>query len=303
MSETIDFWKKKAELLEARVSELEQIVQMQAQNLQEYEQALEASKQRIDSFLVQMRKDLQTLKLLQQSLVPKQLPMLKGIHISSRFIAGSKQGGDYYDLYPIGKGTRFVVILSSCGHFGLSATILSLLIAHTPRSEEGGFHDIEGFVKKLFEQACPHMQAGDEWHLLFGVCDTARLHFNYLLFGALQAGIWSPLAEDRPQLSVLSKTAAALTASTKWDETWRVQQVELQPRDIWWGTSLGFAQWMPSSWLNLFRDIPHTDDVHEIRNQLFKYIHAGSSQITPERDQTVLVWSIQPQVMRVITTD
>jgi len=303
MSETIDFWKKKAELLEARVNELEQIVQSQAQSLQEYEQALDASRQRIESFLVQMRKDLQTLKQLQQSLVPKQLPMIKGIHVSSRFIAGSRQGGDYYDLYPIGRGTRFGVILSSCGHFGLSATILSLLMAHAPRSEEGNFHDIEGFVRKLFEQARPHMKEGDEWHLLFGVCDMARLSFDYLLFGDLEAGVWSPAEKEGATLSLFKKTAGPLTASSEWAEGWQSQQVVMHPRDVWWGTSLGFSQVGVPAVHTVFKDPPASDDVHDIRNHIFKFVREAQSSMTPERDQTVLVWSIQPQVMRVVPSE
>ena len=70
---------------------------------------IKTEKERIESAL-QVARDIQ------QSLLPRELPILPGFDFAARNIPCEETGGDYYDFIPMGKGETGLVIADVTGH-------------------------------------------------------------------------------------------------------------------------------------------------------------------------------------------
>jgi len=75
----------------------------------------EAEKQRIE-------RDLDLARRIQQSLLPKCIPVLKGLDICGQMIPAMQVGGDYFDLIPV-SDTKIYVVVGDVSGKGLSASL------------------------------------------------------------------------------------------------------------------------------------------------------------------------------------
>ncbi len=71
---------------------------------------------------IKLERDLDLARKIQQGLLPKKIPEIKGLDISGEMIPAMQVGGDYYDLIPIGEDKLFVVVGDVSGK-GLSASL------------------------------------------------------------------------------------------------------------------------------------------------------------------------------------
>jgi sigma-B regulation protein RsbU (phosphoserine phosphatase) len=71
---------------------------------------------------IKLERDLDLARKIQQGLLPKKIPAIKGLDISGEMIPAMQVGGDYYDLIPIGEDKLFVVVGDVSGK-GLSASL------------------------------------------------------------------------------------------------------------------------------------------------------------------------------------
>ncbi|MBI9073127.1 MAG: SpoIIE family protein phosphatase [Melioribacteraceae bacterium] len=67
------------------------------------------------------RRDLENAKLIQESLLPREIPNLKGLDISGKMIPAMQVGGDYFDLIKVSESKIFVIIGDVSGK-GLAAS-------------------------------------------------------------------------------------------------------------------------------------------------------------------------------------
>lgn len=71
---------------------------------------------------IKIERDLDLARRIQQSLLPKEIPSIKGLDISGEMIPAQQVGGDYFDLIPVGNDKLFVVVGDVSGK-GLSASL------------------------------------------------------------------------------------------------------------------------------------------------------------------------------------
>ncbi len=71
---------------------------------------------------IKIERDLDLARKIQQSLLPKKIPPIKGLDISGEMIPAQQVGGDYFDLIPVGDDKLFVVVGDVSGK-GLSASL------------------------------------------------------------------------------------------------------------------------------------------------------------------------------------
>lgn len=77
---------------------------------------------RTEAEKIKIERDLDLARKIQQSLLPKKIPVIKGLDISGEMIPAQQVGGDYFDLIPIGDDKLFVVVGDVSGK-GLSASL------------------------------------------------------------------------------------------------------------------------------------------------------------------------------------
>ena len=81
-----------------------------------------ASLYRSESNKLRIERDLDLARKIQQSLLPKCNPELKGLEICGQMIPAMQVGGDYYDLIPVSPTKMYVVVGDVSGK-GLSASL------------------------------------------------------------------------------------------------------------------------------------------------------------------------------------
>lgn len=88
--------------------------------------------------------ELRTIAELQQSLLPAEVPQVKGLDIAVHYRTANRAGGDYYDFFPLPEGKLGILIADVSGH-GTPASVL-MAITHSlsharaePPSKPGEF--------------------------------------------------------------------------------------------------------------------------------------------------------------------
>ena len=71
---------------------------------------------------IKIERDLDLARKIQQSLLPKKIPEIKGLDISGEMIPAQQVGGDYFDLIPVDSDKLYVVVGDVSGK-GLSASL------------------------------------------------------------------------------------------------------------------------------------------------------------------------------------
>ncbi|HSD64007.1 MAG TPA: SpoIIE family protein phosphatase [Ignavibacteriaceae bacterium] len=71
---------------------------------------------------IKIERDLDLARKIQQGLLPKKIPAIKGLDISGEMIPAMQVGGDYFDLIPVGEDKLFVIVGDVSGK-GLSASL------------------------------------------------------------------------------------------------------------------------------------------------------------------------------------
>jgi phosphoserine phosphatase RsbU/P len=71
---------------------------------------------------LRMERDLDLARKIQQSLLPKEIPLINGLEISGAMIPAQQVGGDYYDIIPVTDNKIFIVVGDVSGK-GLSAAL------------------------------------------------------------------------------------------------------------------------------------------------------------------------------------
>ena len=74
-----------------------------------------------------------TAETLARALLPGRLPDIPGLELAARYRAAGLVGGDFYDCFPVGDGTWFLVVGDVCGR-GIAAAAMTGLTRHTIRA-------------------------------------------------------------------------------------------------------------------------------------------------------------------------
>ena len=70
---------------------------------------------------------------IQRSLLPQELPEIKGLSLAAHYDTASRAGGDYYDLFPLADGRWGILIADVSGHGTPAAVVMAVThaVAHT----------------------------------------------------------------------------------------------------------------------------------------------------------------------------
>lgn len=90
---------------------------------------------------------------IQQELLPKELPNMKGVKISGHFVSASEVAGDFYDLYPLSENSLFFAIADGSDK-GISACLYSLITRSMLRAHAESGKPVEEIVKQTNNLFC-----------------------------------------------------------------------------------------------------------------------------------------------------
>ena len=134
--------------------------------------------------------ELNVLSRIQKSKLPKRYFHIKNFHVLSRYLAGEKSGGDYFDLFESEDQRQLTLFLSHSTSYGLSSAVLSVLIKVTLAlgqeavSAPGGLNATLG---QIYQELLLTLGEKDQLSLFYGVILSEERLLRFINLGSSQA--------------------------------------------------------------------------------------------------------------------
>lgn len=139
------------------------------------------------STLQKLTEDLSFAQRLQKARVSRRFPSIKEYRITSRYMAGLRSGGDYFDLAESQGSSNFSIVLSQSSSYGLSSAILSTLMRVAMKvsldSHERAGKTTET-VGLIYDDLMLTLNEKDQLSLFYGILSRHDRKFRYLNMGS-----------------------------------------------------------------------------------------------------------------------
>jgi phosphoserine phosphatase RsbU/P len=279
--------------LKLKVAQLEQQVQS-------YERLLRQANDKLLQLAAEIASDLDWALKLQKKLVPTEMPAIKGFEFSSKFIPGSRFGGDYFDIFEHEDRWKFGIFVSSCSGYTVSSALMGLLIKFSTQIEAKRGLKPDEFLSQLATELVSSFKESDRASLFYGMVDRKTLNLHYCSAGMISVYQQS-VGQD--SFEFLEPVAAEFAADFRTPLSTRV--VSLNPGDrlvictpgLLSSGDANSASWGPVNLIEAWRSASKKG-VHELRNEiLYKQQSFQNSEI-PLRDQSLIVIEVQDRIIK-----
>ncbi|MDR3608078.1 MAG: SpoIIE family protein phosphatase [Oligoflexia bacterium] len=151
--------------------------------------------------LGQLKDDIDLAGRLQKAKAPVRFPDVKGFKAASRYLAGLRSGGDYFDLAESASGNQLSVVLSDSSSYGLSSAVLSVLMRVAMKLSAEEVRSCEETVRRIREEILATLHERDRLSLFYGVISRKDYVLRYLNLGSA-AAFYAPPGKDFSVLPV-----------------------------------------------------------------------------------------------------
>ena len=257
------------EILKERIQELEEELTLKNAEVLRYRQELFKVNQTLEKLTQQISQEIRISTILQKMLSPTELPKMKGFEFSTKYIPGSKFGGDYFDIFEHDNKLKFGIIMASASGYSMSALLLSVIIKISSRMESRKALDPSQVLKNLATEVMPYMQNSDSASVFYAVIDRSTMQMTYSQAGQISSYIQQ---SGRTALRSLNSTTA-IQQNVKFDPM--DEAIDLASHDRLIICSEGIVKSPLSTGENLgsqglLRILQETQrlSVHELRNEV-----------------------------------
>ncbi|HWU42214.1 MAG TPA: hypothetical protein VN132_02210, partial [Bdellovibrio sp.] len=174
---------KDQDVFKERISELEHELAVKEAELHRYRLELSKANAVLEKMIAQINQELKMAQALQKFLSPTELPNIQGFEFSTKFLAGSRSGGDYFDIFEHEDKLKFGILISSATGYTLSSLLLSVIIKISSQIEARRGLEAHKVVALLAKEVVPHIQNQDRASLFYGVVDRRTYELQYCSVG------------------------------------------------------------------------------------------------------------------------
>lgn len=242
--------------------------------------------------------DLRLAERLQKAQLPKRFPEIKGVTLASRYLAGSRAGGDYFEVVESKEQARLSVILSDSSSYGLSGMVLAAVMQVAFRLGRESSLGCADVVRAIAGDLGTTLTEKDQLSLFYGQWSRKDLVFRYLNLG----GVYAYHAPFGDLYRALPRQGDFLRGNEpgRWSQLQEVELV-LQPKDRMVVASDGFVQLCGGEkeferLLDCYREKEPLDSLNEMAFQVKKNL--PHPEDLPEQDCTALMIEIPANVLR-----
>lgn len=154
--------------------------------LNELRQALEHQ-----ATLAGLRQELQIARDMQQSILPRPLPAMRGVDITALMVPAREVGGDFYDYFMIDEH-HFALVIADVSGKGIPAAFFMAITRTLLKSNALFLREASQVITRLNEQLC----AGNE-QAMFVTAVFAVLDMRSGMLDFVNAGHTAPMLRDR----------------------------------------------------------------------------------------------------------
>lgn len=288
------------EALKKQIRLLEQELQKKNQELLIYRTQVREMNQQLEKVLAQINHEIQMAHDLQKILSPTEMPLIQGFDFSSKFIAGSKSGGDYFDIFEMKDKLKFGILLSSCSGYSISALFLTILIKMSAQVESRRGLEAHEMVKELADQLKPQILPKDKVNLFYGIVDKRSYELSYCAVGNIDV-----LLQHFGQEAIQTLEPCAGPLIKDFNTELRSLTVQLNPKDRCILCSEGIARSVNDQSeafgaeriRESIRSAPK-QGVHELRNEILYRLENFMGSPEPQRDCTVVALEVKDRVIK-----
>ncbi len=282
--------------LSEKIQELESELRSKNREIETYQKELIKFSNNLDMILNSTEQDVNTLNGLHKSIVPTELAQFPGFEISRKFTYGTKQGGDYFDIFAHDDKMKFGILLASSSGYAMSASFLSVLLQYSAVLEGHKTLSVENTVKMLGEELVKVATAGNETQLFFAVVDRRHMTMTFSCIGKIAGLIQSTDASAHESIRIISSDSSGMSVGRKIE--YSSLEVDLKPGYRICLVSEGLVNTLTRDELVAVAEQTKAGSVHEMRNQMFIQAQIKSGLEQPLKDQTVIVIEVKDNVMK-----
>ncbi|WP_374077559.1 PP2C family protein-serine/threonine phosphatase [Bdellovibrio bacteriovorus] len=286
--------------LKERISELEHELAVKDAELHRYRLELTKANHALEKMINQVSQELKLAQTLQKFLSPTQLPNVQGFEFSTKFLPGTRSGGDYFDIFEHEDKLKFGILISSASGYSLSSMLLSVIIKISSQMEARRGLEAHKVVSLLAKEVVPSIQNDDKASIFYGVVDRRSYEMQYCSVGVID-GFLQVYGQD--SLVELLPTGPSLGKDYNTEPQSRT--IQLNPRDRVVLATEGLKMSQNSLGVNwgghgLSEAISRAakQGVHELRNEILYANEKYSGKTDPVRDQTVIVTEVKDRVIK-----
>ncbi|HEY1079735.1 MAG TPA: SpoIIE family protein phosphatase [Bdellovibrio sp.] len=286
--------------LKERVSELEHELAVKEAELHRYRLELTKANSALEKLIHQVGQELKLAQSLQKLLSPTELPNVQGFDFSTKFLAGTRFGGDYFDIFEHEDKLKFGILISSASGYSLSSLLLSVIIKISSQMEARRGLEAHKVVALLAKEVIPHIQNDDKASLFYGVVDRRSYEIQYCSVGSID-GFLQVYGQEG--LQELMPTGQALSKDFNTEPQSRTLQLNPRDRVILSTEGIKLSQnslgvnWGGHGLSEAIMKAPK-QGVHELRNEILFANEKYTGKAEPLRDQTLIVTEVKDRVIK-----
>ena len=285
MSEDNSVLKKKITFLESELNQKNSEIMV-------YRQELLKISQRLDALMSKISIDTKILSDVQKSLVPTETPTIPGFEISRKFVYGSKQGGDYFDIFEHDDKMKFGVLVACSSGYAMSALFLSLIlkISHVLEAKKGNSPD--KILQQIGEEIKKTATQNDHTSAFYAVIDRRDYSLQFCSVGKIDGFYQSA----QKTIQVLKSTNSAF--SSQFNEKLSLANVDLDAKSRICVMTEGVTQVLTKDEIVKIMTDNAKTGVHDLRNEILFQAQKKSKLEEPLRDQTVVVIEVKDRLIK-----
>ena len=286
--------------LKERISELEHELAVKDAELHRYRLELGKVNNILEKMIAQTNQDLKLAQVLQKHLSPTKLPHIQGFDFSTKFLPGTRSGGDYFDIFEHEDKLKFGILLSSASGYTLSSALLSVVIKMSSQIEARRGLEAHRVLAEVSKEVVETIKNADQASLFYGIVDRRTFEMQYCSIGNIDV---FHQVHGKESLQELLPCAPALGQGFNTELQSKV--IHLNPRDRLviateglktTANSLG-VQWGGHGLSEAIIKAPK-QGVHELRNEILYTNEQYRGTPDPVRDQTVIVTEVKERVIK-----
>jgi serine phosphatase RsbU (regulator of sigma subunit)/anti-sigma regulatory factor (Ser/Thr protein kinase) len=129
-----------------------------------------------------LRRELQLAQEIQNALLPKEVPVLKGFEIDAAYRAALEVGGDYYDFFEVDRNSIGIVVADVSGK-GIGSSMVMTMIRTSMRLEARGNKRASFVLEKINEVAMGDIKKGMYVTMFYVILDSKKRSVNFASAG------------------------------------------------------------------------------------------------------------------------
>jgi sigma-B regulation protein RsbU (phosphoserine phosphatase) len=288
--------------LKNRIRSLEKELERKDKDLLIYKKEIVKANEQLENLIIHIHSQLKKALEIQRQVVPTEFPHIPGFELSTKFIASSLTGGDYFDIFEHRDKMQFGLLLSSSSGYSLSALFLSIFMKFTfqARMEAGGYSP-ENLLKVLEKEFLPNIDEKDRFHCFYGAMNRRHLRLDYINMGDVVAVHY---AHNTQKLQRLQFDNAPVQRTSQLSGL-QIMSLDFEPKDKLILCSPGLFKvsnpegefFGEERYYSIVKKSAQSD-VHNLRNEIFFQVQQFMKTKNLPQDLTVIVVETKERVLK-----